>query len=67
MSLTLTDQAHAGIRSLHAYEPGKPIEDLKRELRKEIDTEIFLNIIEVRKVELDATQRARNLSRSKKQ
>ncbi|ROO28307.1 histidinol-phosphate aminotransferase [Salinisphaera orenii MK-B5] len=32
MSLTLTDQAHAGIRSLHAYEPGKPIEDLKREL-----------------------------------
>lgn len=32
MSITLTDQAHAGIRSLHAYVPGKPIEDLKREL-----------------------------------
>lgn len=32
MSLMLTDQAHAGIRSLHAYVPGKPIEDLKREL-----------------------------------
>jgi histidinol-phosphate aminotransferase len=30
--LTLTDQAHAGIRGLHAYVPGKPIEDLKREL-----------------------------------
>lgn len=32
MSMTLTDQAHAGIHSLHAYVPGKPIEDLKREL-----------------------------------
>lgn len=29
---TLTEQAHAGIRSLHTYEPGKPIADLKREL-----------------------------------
>lgn len=32
MTTTLTEQAHAGIRSLHTYEPGKPIEDLKREL-----------------------------------
>lgn len=32
MITTLTEQAHAGIRSLHTYEPGKPIEDLKREL-----------------------------------
>ncbi|GAB3682660.1 histidinol-phosphate transaminase [Salinisphaera aquimarina] len=32
MSITLTDQAHDGIRSLHTYVPGKPIEDLKREL-----------------------------------
>lgn len=32
MTMTLTDQAHAGIRSLHTYVPGKPIEDLKREL-----------------------------------
>ena len=30
--MTLTEQAHAGIHSLHAYEPGKPIADLKREL-----------------------------------
>jgi histidinol-phosphate aminotransferase len=32
MSKTIIDQAHDGIRSLHAYVPGKPIEDLKREL-----------------------------------
>jgi len=38
------------------------LEDLKRELRKEIDTEIFLNIIEVRKVELDARLVAENIA-----
>ncbi len=32
MTQTMADQAHAGIRSLHAYEPGKPIDDLRREL-----------------------------------
>lgn len=32
MSLKLTGQAHDGIRRLHTYVPGKPIEDLKREL-----------------------------------
>lgn len=32
MTKSITDQAHAGIRSLHTYVPGKPIEDLKREL-----------------------------------
>lgn len=32
MPKTLTEQAHAGIHGLSAYVPGKPIEDLKREL-----------------------------------
>ncbi|MES1935669.1 histidinol-phosphate transaminase [Salinisphaera hydrothermalis] len=32
MPKTLTDQAHAGIHGLSPYVPGKPIEDLKREL-----------------------------------
>jgi histidinol-phosphate aminotransferase len=32
MKESIIDQAHDGIRSLHAYVPGKPIEDLKREL-----------------------------------
>lgn len=32
MTQTMADQAHAGIRNLHAYEPGKPIDDLRREL-----------------------------------
>ncbi|MES1926909.1 histidinol-phosphate transaminase [Salinisphaera sp. T31B1] len=32
MTATVSDQAHDGIRSLHTYVPGKPIEDLKREL-----------------------------------
>lgn len=32
MAKTLTEQAHAGIHGLSAYVPGKPIEDLKREL-----------------------------------
>jgi len=29
---SISDQAHAGIHALHTYVPGKPIEDLKREL-----------------------------------
>ncbi|WP_423823834.1 histidinol-phosphate transaminase [Salinisphaera sp. SPP-AMP-43] len=32
MPHTLSEQAHAGIHGLKAYVPGKPIEDLKREL-----------------------------------
>ncbi|HET7315068.1 histidinol-phosphate transaminase [Salinisphaera sp.] len=32
MPKILSEQAHAGIRGLSAYVPGKPIEDLKREL-----------------------------------
>lgn len=32
MIKTVIEQAHAGIASLHAYEPGKPIADLQREL-----------------------------------
>lgn len=32
MTKSIIDQAHAGIHSLHTYVPGKPIEDLKREL-----------------------------------
>jgi len=32
MAKTVIEQAHAGIASLHAYEPGKPIADLQREL-----------------------------------
>lgn len=32
MPKTLSEQAHAGIHGLSAYVPGKPIEDLKREL-----------------------------------
>ncbi|MBO9470187.1 histidinol-phosphate transaminase [Endozoicomonas sp. G2_2] len=32
MSITISEQAHAGIHGLHTYVPGKPIEDLKREL-----------------------------------
>lgn len=32
MPKTIAEQAHAGIHALHTYEPGKPIDDLKREL-----------------------------------
>ncbi|MES1952663.1 histidinol-phosphate aminotransferase [Salinisphaera sp. S4-8] len=32
MTKSLDEQAHAGIHGLHAYVPGKPIDDLKREL-----------------------------------
>ncbi|WP_348766131.1 histidinol-phosphate transaminase [uncultured Salinisphaera sp.] len=32
MGKSLNEQAHAGIHGLHAYVPGKPIDDLKREL-----------------------------------
>ncbi|ERJ18704.1 Histidinol-phosphate aminotransferase 2 protein [Salinisphaera shabanensis E1L3A] len=32
MAKSLNEQAHSGIHGLHAYVPGKPIDDLKREL-----------------------------------
>lgn len=32
MAGSLIDRAHAGIRALHPYQPGKPIEELQREL-----------------------------------
>lgn len=32
MAHSVIEKAHAGIQSLHAYEPGKPIADLQREL-----------------------------------
>jgi small subunit ribosomal protein S3 len=38
------------------------LEDLKKELRKVTGTEVFLNIIEVRKVELDAQLVAENIA-----
>jgi small subunit ribosomal protein S3 len=38
------------------------LEDLKREMKKVTNTEIFLNIIEVRKVELDAQLVAENIA-----
>ncbi len=38
------------------------LEQLKHDLRKVTDTEVFLNIIEVRKVELDATLVAENIA-----
>lgn len=38
------------------------LDDLKKELRKVTETEVFLNVIEVRKVELDATLVAENIA-----
>jgi histidinol-phosphate aminotransferase len=32
MAIDLSKLAHAGVRALHPYEPGKPIEELEREL-----------------------------------
>ncbi|HLQ85581.1 MAG TPA: histidinol-phosphate transaminase [Salinisphaeraceae bacterium] len=43
MTSKLIDQAHAGIVALHAYEPGKPIAELQRELGLDAITKLASN------------------------